>query len=115
MIRIGLLFGGMSSEHDVSLCSAASVYEALDKKKYEVIAIGIDRDGTWHVQDNAEIIKDKDFGRIFKLKKTGKWLINHFKDNNRLLYNIDNGRESKSILFAIIHAPIAKTEDCRAS
>ncbi len=105
MIRIGLLFGGMSSEHDVSLCSAASVYEALDKKKYEVIAIGIDRDGTWHVQDKAEIIKDKDFGRIFKLKKTGKWLINHFKDNNRLvIYNIDNGKKVEvDFVLPIIH------------
>ncbi|MBN2402840.1 MAG: D-alanine--D-alanine ligase [Spirochaetes bacterium] len=105
MIRIGLLYGGMSSEHDVSLCSAASVYEALDKDKYKVTAIGINRDGRWHVQDHAEIVKDKDFGKILNLKKTGKWLINHFNDNHRLvIYNIDNGKKVEvDFILPIIH------------
>ncbi len=105
MIRIGLLFGGMSSEHDVSLCSAASVYEALDKKKYAVTAIGIDRDGRWHVQERAEVVKDKDFGRILKLNKTGKWLINHFSENYRLvLYNPDNKRTVEvDFILPVIH------------
>ena len=105
MIRVGLLFGGMSSEHDVSLCSAASVYEALDKNKYDVTAIGIDRDGRWYVQENAEIINDKDFGRIFKLNKTGNWLINHYNVNNRLvLFNSDDGRKIEiDFMLPIIH------------
>jgi D-alanine-D-alanine ligase len=105
MIRIGLLFGGMSSEHDVSLCSAASVYEALDKKKYAVTAIGIDRDGKWHVQNEVEIVKDKDFGQILKLKKTGRWLINHFSENNRLvIYNLNNGKTVEvDFILPVIH------------
>ena len=40
-IKIGVLYGGRSGEHDVSLCSAASVFSALDRNKYEVTAIGI--------------------------------------------------------------------------
>ena len=47
--KIGVLYGGRSGEHNVSLCSAASVVDALDQNKYEVIAIGIDRDGLWYV------------------------------------------------------------------
>ena len=47
MLKVGVLYGGRSSEHDVSKCSAASVISALDKNKYEVIAIGIDRKGMW--------------------------------------------------------------------
>jgi D-alanine-D-alanine ligase len=50
-IKIGVLYGGRSGEHDVSLCSAASVISALNSSKYEIIAIGIDRDGKWYVQD----------------------------------------------------------------
>ncbi len=46
-IRIGLLFGGRSSEHDVSLLSAANVARALDRTKYEIVPIGITRDGKW--------------------------------------------------------------------
>ena len=62
MIRVGVLYGGRSGEHDVSRCSAASVIKFLDKSKYDVTAIGIDHDGRWHVQDTPEIIEDKDFG-----------------------------------------------------
>src|SRR5437667_8648149 len=46
-IRVGLLFGGRSGEHEVSLTSAASVLQALDPSKYEVVPIGITREGRW--------------------------------------------------------------------
>jgi D-alanine-D-alanine ligase len=46
-LRVGILFGGRSGEHDVSLLSAASVYQAIDHKKYDVQLIGITRDGRW--------------------------------------------------------------------
>ena len=63
MLTVGVLFGGRSGEHDVSLCSAASVVSALDPARYKVVAIGIDRDGRWYVQDRPVIVDDKDFGR----------------------------------------------------
>lgn len=46
-LRVGLLFGGRSAEHDVSVVSARSVLAALDPAKYEVMPIGITRDGQW--------------------------------------------------------------------
>jgi D-alanine-D-alanine ligase len=46
-IRLGILFGGRSGEHEVSLTSAASVMRALDPAKYEVVPIGITREGKW--------------------------------------------------------------------
>ncbi len=46
-LRIGLIFGGRSSEHEVSLASATSVMDHLDGSKYEVFPIGITREGTW--------------------------------------------------------------------
>ncbi|MCX6139163.1 MAG: D-alanine--D-alanine ligase [Ignavibacteriales bacterium] len=46
-LRIGVLFGGRSAEHEVSLVSAASVMQALDKKKYDVVPIGITPEGRW--------------------------------------------------------------------
>ena len=104
--KIGVLYGGRSGEHDVSLCSAASVVGALDRNKYEVIAIGIDRDGRWYVQDKPEIIPDKDFGRILSLKKRGIWLVNHFEQKNKLhIYNIENKNEEVvvDIVFPVLH------------
>jgi D-alanine-D-alanine ligase len=59
-LRIGIIFGGRSPEHEVSLVSAASVIRALDKKKYEVIQIGILPDGRWISAPNAlELLKSK--------------------------------------------------------
>ncbi|HDN81037.1 MAG: D-alanine--D-alanine ligase [Chloroflexi bacterium] len=46
-LRVGVIFGGRSGEHEVSLASAQSVIAALDKEKYEVIPIGITKEGKW--------------------------------------------------------------------
>ncbi|WP_230531189.1 D-alanine--D-alanine ligase family protein [Microvirga roseola] len=51
--RIGLLFGGRSAEHEVSKLSAANVLRALDPDRYEVVLIGIGRDGRWLLCDNG--------------------------------------------------------------
>ena len=52
-LRVGVLFGGRSGEHEVSLASAASVIRALDPEKYEVVPIGISKDGRWLVGTTA--------------------------------------------------------------
>jgi D-alanine-D-alanine ligase len=53
-LRVGILFGGRSGEHEVSLLSAASVLKAIDKDKYEVVPIGITKDGRWLTAEHAE-------------------------------------------------------------
>ena len=53
-IRVGILFGGRSGEHEVSLLSAASVFNAIDKNKYEVVPIGITKEGRWVTAADAE-------------------------------------------------------------
>jgi D-alanine-D-alanine ligase len=50
-LKVGLLFGGRSAEHDVSKLSAANVLSALDPARYEVVPIGIRRDGRWVLLD----------------------------------------------------------------
>src|SRR5580700_11470147 len=53
-LRVGVLFGGRSGEHEVSLLSAASVLNAIDKNKYEVVPIGITKEGRWVTAAHAE-------------------------------------------------------------
>jgi D-alanine-D-alanine ligase len=55
-LRVGILFGGRSGEHEVSLLSAASVVNAIDKNKYEVVPIGITKDGRWLTAGAAEAL-----------------------------------------------------------
>src|ERR1700687_3149117 len=53
-LRVGILFGGRSGEHEISLLSAASVFNAIDKDKYEVVPIGITKAGRWVTAADAE-------------------------------------------------------------
>jgi len=57
-LRIGILFGGRSGEHEVSLLSAASILNAIDRKRYDVIPIGIDKQGHWLSGANARRLLD---------------------------------------------------------
>ncbi len=54
--RIGILFGGRSGEHEVSLRSAASILKAIDKKKYDVLPIGITKQGQWLSAGGAQAL-----------------------------------------------------------
>ena len=52
-LKVGVLFGGRSGEHEVSLMSARSILQALDRDKYDITEIGITHDGIWLVGENA--------------------------------------------------------------
>ncbi len=52
-LRVGVLFGGRSGEHEISLRSALTVMSAMDPSKYEIVPIGIGRDGRWYLERDA--------------------------------------------------------------
>ena len=59
-IRVGVIFGGRSAEHEVSLVSASSIIDAIDKKKYEIIPIGITPEGEWiSSREILKLLKEK--------------------------------------------------------
>ena len=55
-LRVGILFGGRSGEHEVSLLSAASILKAIDRKKFEVVPIGIAKTGRWLTGGGAQAL-----------------------------------------------------------
>lgn len=66
-IRVGIMFGGKSAEHEVSLRSAKNVLEALDPNRYDAVLIGIDKDGSWHHGNQAQLMGAKDGGTVSQL------------------------------------------------
>ena len=63
-LRVGVIYGGRSGEHEVSLASAAAVFQNLDPERYEAVAIRIEKDGRWtlpseppKVMKAADVIK----------------------------------------------------------
>jgi len=105
MVTVGILFGGRSGEHEVSRCSAASVFTHLDRAKYNVVVIGIDYDGRWYLQDKPEVVHDDSFGTVLKLEKRNECFINHYERDGRLyLYNSVTGDEvAADVLFPVVH------------
>lgn len=105
MLSVGVLYGGRSGEHDVSLCSAASIVTALNPERYTVVAIGIDRDGRWYVQDRPTVIQHPEFGSILAMEKNGTWLVNHFDQDAKLtLYDVESGKRcSVDLVIPAVH------------
>jgi D-alanine-D-alanine ligase len=104
-LNIGLIFGGKSGEHEVSLVSARSIFEALDKKKYDVQLIGVDRNGSWHLGKNQSIwIGEKGVGKL-KLNTKLPTVTAISEKGKVFLIDIRNGKRlaSVDVFFPITH------------
>ena len=58
--RVGIVFGGKSAEHEVSLQSAKNIVDAIDKNRFEVVLLGIDKQGQWHINDASQYLLNAD-------------------------------------------------------
>jgi D-alanine-D-alanine ligase len=63
-LRVALLFGGKSAEHEISVISARNIFAAMDKNKYDVIAIGIDKQGRWFLDEGARLLSGTEPSKI---------------------------------------------------
>jgi len=104
-IRLALIFGGRSAEHEVSLLSAGNIFKALSKEKYELMLIGVDRDGHWFLNDESKSLLEsgaQKFPRLSEKReevalipgKESMQLVNVTK--NQTLGDID-------VVFPVLH------------
>jgi D-alanine-D-alanine ligase len=70
-LRVGILFGGRSGEHEVSLLSAASVLKAIDRKKFDVVPIGITKQGHWLAAADAQGLLEGDNSAMARRLRAG--------------------------------------------
>jgi D-alanine-D-alanine ligase len=68
-IRVGILFGGRSAEHEISLLSAKSIVDAMDKEKYEVELIGINKSGEWFLHPDLQCLSHASDPKKIQFKK----------------------------------------------
>jgi len=105
-INIGLVFGGKSGEHEVSLLSAKSIYEALDKKKYNVYLIGIDKKGNWLLGNPANYLLNSTNPKLIALNKSASTnIVPVNKSNNFEIISLKSGKQLGKIdvFFPIVH------------
>lgn len=70
-LRVGVLFGGRSGEHEVSLLSAASILKAIDRRKFDVVPIGITKDGHWLAAGEATNLLEGDSSAVARRLRAG--------------------------------------------
>jgi D-alanine-D-alanine ligase len=70
-LRVGVLFGGRSGEHEVSLLSAASILKAIDRRRFEVVPIGITKDGHWLASAEAHNLLEGDNSAVARRLRAG--------------------------------------------
>lgn len=105
-IRVGILFGGKSAEHEISLLSAKSVVEAIDKNKYEVVLIGIDKSGEWFLhEDLSHCLLNAEDAKLIQLKKVQETVAIVPKEMGNPLVSLTGRNLTRSIdvVFPILH------------
>src|SRR5215470_11646509 len=97
-LRVGVLFGGRSGEHEVSLASAASVVRGLDPDKYEAVPIGISKEGHWLVGSAAQKM-------LPEVLKAGQRVVMAADPTDAALIPLDrsSGGQRLDVVFPVMH------------
>jgi D-alanine-D-alanine ligase len=100
--KIGLIFGGKSPEHEVSIVSARNIYNAIDKTKFEVTLIGIAQDGKWYLESEANLQDTK-----CVIGRQAPQLAVVFGNEHQKLIRLDNQQylDDLKAVFPITHGP----------
>lgn len=107
-MKIGILFGGKSGEHEVSIVSAMSVAKALDKNKYDVTMIGIDKTGRWVLPDEQTLLEFQNNPRLLQLKNLKESLgVLPYEGSKQIVSANSNQQiampEKFDVIFPVLH------------
>jgi D-alanine-D-alanine ligase len=67
-LRVGIIFGGQSAEHEISILSARNVLAALDRSRFEPVLIGVDKQGRWLAQDEQRLLASARDPRLVRIE-----------------------------------------------
>jgi len=115
-LRVGVVYGGRSGEHEVSLASAASVFQNLDAARYEAVPIRIEKDGRWVLPERPPaLMSASDVIRAGRHELTGRTRETHLvaHPGSDTLMTIDRRRPEQAVVsgleldvvFPVLHGP----------
>ena len=109
-IKVGIIFGGRSAEHEVSLQSAKNVIEAINKDKYEPVLIGVDKKGKWLLADSSKFLLNSGNPKLIKLNNETSQGVALVPQSDGRIANLDTHESDKSIdvVFLILHGPFGE-------
>jgi D-alanine-D-alanine ligase len=108
-LRVGVLFGGRSAEHEVSLQSARNVIDAIDRERFEVVAIGIDKSGRWLLPELSRLLLDETDPRLVRLNTASDHVALVPTGSGRLV-DVERGGSlgSVDVVLPILHGPFGE-------
>lgn len=108
-IRVAVIFGGKSAEHEVSIQSAKNILASLNPDKYETIPVGIDKNGLWHLSSAKQLLSSRN-PRLLKLNREEKSVAMVIRKETGELVHTDT-RESIGkidVVFPVMHGPMGE-------
>jgi D-alanine-D-alanine ligase len=106
-LRVAIIFGGRSAEHEVSLQSARNVIESLDRNRYEPVLIGIDKEGRWFLNENSIQLLDAGDPKLIRLSDSRHEIALTPNGAGSNLINLANHASIGKIdvIFPVLHGP----------
>ncbi|NVZ49906.1 D-alanine--D-alanine ligase [Pseudomonas sp. B6002] len=109
-VRVGIIFGGRSAEHEVSLQSARNIVDALDRTRFEPVLIGIDKAGHWHLNDTSNFLINQENPALIALNQSNRELaVVPGKPSQQVVETTGNGLlEHIDVIFPIVHGTLGE-------
>lgn len=109
-LKVGVIFGGKSAEHEVSLQSAKNIVEAMDKEKYEAVLIGIDKKGKWHLNNQSSYLINAENPKLIQLNKSNDHVAIVPGEVDYQLIHAENGLSlgQLDVIFPIVHGTLGE-------
>lgn len=109
-LRVAIIFGGRSAEHEVSLQSARNIINALDITKYDPVLIGIDKTGRWLLPESSKYLVNETNPKLIALNSSNKEVVLATgRDSKQLINSIVPGESSSiDVVFPVLHGPFGE-------
>lgn len=109
-LRVGIIFGGKSSEHEVSLQSARNIVDAMDKQRFDVTLLGIDKQGEWHINDVSNYLINAENPALIALNRSNQQvaLIPGLEKNQLIDTQDAQAMSQLDVIFPIVHGTLGE-------
>jgi len=109
-LRVGIVFGGKSAEHEVSLQSAKNILDAIDKTRFEPVLLGIDKQGQWHLNDASDFLINAQDPALIALNRAGEGvaLVPGESRQQIIARQSGNALSQIDVIFPIVHGTLGE-------
>ncbi|WP_276723934.1 D-alanine--D-alanine ligase [Pantoea septica] len=109
-LRVGIVFGGKSAEHEVSLQSAKNILDAIDKTRFEPVLLGIDKQGQWHLNDASDFLINAQDPALIALNRAGESvaLVPGASQQQVIARQSGHALSQLDVIFPIVHGTLGE-------